>query len=325
MKTRIQYIDTLKFIAILSVIALHSFGICRGEILDFKIRSLNQVFQFAVPLFLMITGILFLNKEIELKEFFKKRFLRILVPLIFFSAILLLLFNINILSYYWYCWMVMGVIFAIPIINKFIQHATDDEIKYYIVVFIIFSIIQQAFDIFNIKYALDMSFFITPISYLILGYYLANINIEKSENKVLIACVILFIISTLLKIRTGSFIFTDDFHTYLDLSFLQIIQASAVFLFIRGLYSSGISKMFLENNLVEKLILSVSRSSYGMYLVQHPLIYQVIYPYTKTLHLTGSQSLLLTILIIISVSLSSWIVVLMLSKVPIMEKASGYY
>ncbi|WP_405269012.1 acyltransferase [Methanobrevibacter sp.] len=326
MKTRIQYIDTLRFIAIISVIAIHSFGICSGEILNFETKSLNQAFHFAVPLFLMITGTLFLNKDINLKEFFKKRFVRILIPLMFFTAIVFILFNrINVFSYYWYSWMILGVIFAIPIINKFIQHATDEEITYYIVIFIIFSIIQQLCGIFKIRYALDISFFITPVSYLILGYCLANVNIEKHQNKLLIVCIALFIISTLIKIRTGSFRFTDEIYTYLDLSLLQIIQASSLFLFIRCLYQYKISKGILENNVLKRFILSVSRSSYGMYLIQQPLIFQVIYPYTKTLHLTGSQSLALTISIIILVSLISWIAVLILSKIPILEKISGYH
>ena len=73
MKQRIEYIDTLKFIAIFVVIAIHCFALGNGvEILHFEIVKLNQIFRFAVPLFLMITGILFLNKNINLTEYIKK-------------------------------------------------------------------------------------------------------------------------------------------------------------------------------------------------------------------------------------------------------------
>lgn len=331
-KNRIVYIDMLKFVAIFAVIAIHVLGLCGSvEVLNFPIFNFRQIFEFAVPIFLMITGALFLNKPINLIVFFRKRFVRIFYPFIFFSILVFLLFNCNIVSYYWYSLMVMGTLFAIPIINKFVQNSSENEIKYYILIFILFSIIQQFFTIFKLKYAFDMIFFLTPVSYLIIGYYLFNKDIDFSHNTVLILAMFIFIVSTIIKIVYGSyFIYFNLFRTYLDLSVLQVIQASSVFIFFKFLYSEKISGIFLffksilNKRLIKKFILSVSRSSYGMYLIQHPLIFQIILPYFKELSLTGSQTLFLAILIIFGVFFISWIIVIILSRMPLLNKISGY-
>ena len=79
-KTRIKYFDTLKFLAISGVIFLHCFILKKNiEIFHFNIVNLNQLGRFGVPLFLLISGALLLNREIELKSFFKKQLLMYLI------------------------------------------------------------------------------------------------------------------------------------------------------------------------------------------------------------------------------------------------------
>ena len=138
---RIEYIDTLKFVAILAVISVHCFTLNgKAEILHFRIINFEQIFRFAVPLFLMISGSLMLNKEIELKEYLSKRMKRVCYPLLFFTVILLLFTTLQnfVLTFYWYPWMMIGVVLAIPIINKFIQYSNEREIEYYTYIYYIY-------------------------------------------------------------------------------------------------------------------------------------------------------------------------------------------
>ena len=326
---RIEYIDTLKFLAIFAVISIHCFTLANeAEILHFKIINFEQLFRFAVPLFLMITGSLLLNKEIELKKYLNRRLKRISYPLIFFTIVLLVFTTLYefVFSFYWYAWMIVGVVLAIPIMNKFIQHSSEKEIKYYLVIFIIFSVLNQIFHTLKVYNALDISFFYTPISYLILGYYLFNRENNYSFKKTITLCAILFAISTLLKIAIGNYYYTHDFDTYLDLSFFQIIQVSSVFLFIKTIYceKNNILYKILNQNTIKKFILSVSRASYGMFFIQHILILYYIKIQFMTLSLTGTQTLLLILILIIFVFLISWIVMVIMSKIPILNKICGY-
>ncbi|WP_295723433.1 acyltransferase [uncultured Methanobrevibacter sp.] len=325
---RIEYIDNLKFIAILAVIVAHALSLIGGaEVLHFRLAKIDQLCRFAVPLFLMITGALFLNKDIILKDYLKKRVIRVIYPLIFFTVLIYISkITNNVLYYYWYSWMIIGVLLAVPIINKFIQHSNEKEIEYYIIIFIIFSIFNQVCNIYNIKYALDISFFYTPVSYLILGYYLFNKKTNTSPNKLIILSVVLFIITSVIKMKTGNYNYSHEFHTYLDLSLLQIIQVTSVFIFIKSIYDKkGILYKFLEVNIIKKFNLSVSRASYGMYLVQHPIIFGILPPLVKPMKLTGTQSFIFYIITVITVFIISWLLVLILSKIPFIKKFSGYY
>ena len=71
---RKKYIDTLKLLAIFGVISLHIFQIWNQRLI-FNIDIIygcSEISRFWVPLFLMISGALLLNREIELVSFIKK-------------------------------------------------------------------------------------------------------------------------------------------------------------------------------------------------------------------------------------------------------------
>lgn len=73
-KNRIKYFDTLKCLAIAEVIFLHCFLLWNPiPINGFNFNNLNQLGRFGVPIFVMISGALLLNRNIELKSFFKKK------------------------------------------------------------------------------------------------------------------------------------------------------------------------------------------------------------------------------------------------------------
>lgn len=334
-KKRLDYIDTLKFLAIFAIIAIHSFTLFpHAEILHHEIGILRQLFRWGVPVFLLISGALLLNREINLKIFFKKRFVRIMYPLLFIEIVTFLVFgDTNFLSANWYAWMILGAYLAIPIVNKFIQYSDEHEIFYYIIVFVLCSIFWQAMNVFNINYALDINFFITPVSYLILGYYLSTKKFKYSSNMIIIISLILFIITTIIKLHTGNFMSvyaSGVLSSRLDLSFVQIVQASSVFLIIKQLYESDVSaiflkiKKFLQKSLCKRFILSVSRASYGMYLIHRLIIIDRLVPFAATLHLTGTQVCICVAICAVMTFLISWIVIVIMSRIPIIKNFSGY-
>ena len=336
-KTRLEYIDTLKFLAILGIVFIHISAIWpHAEVLHLNIRSMTQIFRWGVPVFVMISGALLLNREIELGSFFKKRFIRVFYPLLFFTIATVIINGTygvlaSYLSSYWYCWMILGAYLAIPIINKFIQHSDDNEIKYYVGIFLVSALIYQIFFTYDINFALDINFFITPVSYLVLGYYLSKKEFDNSGRIILIA-IILFIITTVIKYHTGNFIHDYGhgvFSSRLDLGIVQIIQASSVFIIIKEIYSAkatGLTSMvkrFLETNIVKKFILSVSRASYGMYLIQF-WYRDYVGSLVGSLKLTGTGVFLMFVGLSIVVFLVSWISICIFGKIPYLNKFSGY-
>ena len=332
---RLDYIDTLKFLAIFGIIAIHSFSLFpHSEILHHNIGTLRQLFRWAVPVFLMISGALLLNRDIDLKVYFKKRFVRVFYPLLFFLILAQLVNgNVHFLSAYWYAWMILGAYLAIPIVNKFVQNSNETELFYYVLIFCLCSIFWQAMNTLGISYALDINFFITPVSYLIVGYYLSVKKFKYSANKMIVISLIVFIVSTFLKLKFGNFMEvygSGVFSTRLDLGFIQIVQSSSVFLLIKQLYESGVTSIFLiirnflQRPTCKKFILSVSKASYGMFLVHRRFFIDQLGPFVENLHLTGTQVCISIAGVAVSAFLLSWIAILIMSRIPVLKIFSGY-
>ena len=328
-QNRIEYIDTLKFLAILGIVFIHVSAIWpNAEVLHLNIRDMTQIFRWGVPIFIMISGALLLNREIELTSFFKKRFVRVFYPLLFFIIITDIIQHYNgFLNSFWFCWMILGAYLAIPIINKFIQHSDEGELKYYVAVILISSVIYQVAYSLNIPFALDITFFISPVSYLVLGYYLSQKEF-KNPVKVILIAILLFVITTIVKYHTGSFVhYGDDiFTSVLDISIVQIVQASSVFIIVKEIYSfnnQSLFKKILGNDIIKNFILSVSKASYGMYLIQF-LYRDYFWSMVSNLTLSGSEVFSCFILISILVFFASWISIWVLGKIPFINKFSGY-
>lgn len=102
----------------------------------------DSVTRICVPLFFMISGAGLLCKDEALNVFFKKRFLKILPPLVFWSIFYALWrwvngqqsdnFLLSILSGpkpypLWYLYALVGLYLFTPILRKFYQHSTKTE------------------------------------------------------------------------------------------------------------------------------------------------------------------------------------------------------
>lgn len=308
----------------------------KTEMLNLTFYSIKEIVRFGVPMFLMITGMLTLNKTIDLNIFLKKKFVRIVYPLIFFLIVgaLLKIYNMDsFFTTYWYCWMIIAIYLAIPIINKFVSNASMKEIEYFLALFIITSLIYTICLTQKVKIALDLNFFIGPASYLILGYYLSKKDFKLSPNKLVLINLLIFIGITLYKIYNKDFLYVDQnfvVYSLLNLSIPQIIQCASLFLLFRYLYESvsGISgkiRNVLENKYINGFILSVSRASYGIYLFHMLILRGLIEPYFKHAStMTGFTTLVVGFAIGFALLVVSWIAILILGKIPVINKVSGY-
>lgn len=116
--------------------------------------------------------------------------------------------------------------------------------------------------------------------------------------------------------------------SWLDVGIFEIIQSSAIFLICKYIYQSkdgiySIIRKFLESGQVSKLILSISRASYGMYLFNLIPVFMYYY-YLRPLHFTGTQVCIFIMMLSVSTFIISWMVVVILSKIPIIKNLSGF-
>jgi surface polysaccharide O-acyltransferase-like enzyme len=172
-KDNIGWVNLLRVVACLLVILSHS---CDPFVAQFdtdRNSFLSGVFvgslvRPCVPLFAMMTGVLLLPIHIGMRDFYKKRISRIVVPLIFWSIVLPILFFVylnyinpsttnpaitkgdhtvqaTLSKFYtfvfnfnfdtiplWYLYMLIGLYLIIPIVSVWIKHASKQDIQLFL-------------------------------------------------------------------------------------------------------------------------------------------------------------------------------------------------
>ena len=355
-KKRIKYYDTLRFLAILGIIILHISQVFhKADLIGDTLYSLSEITRFAVPIFLMMTGALLLNRDIELGDFFKRRFTRIICPFVLFLVIHRIVFYILGIyydpsylgkifglpfSYNWYFWLIVGVYFFIPVLNKVVQHSSMKELEYFVLVILGGSLFYQIMLYLHMVHSIDLSFFIGPISFVILGYYLSVKDFDISTNRIITIALVIFAVTSLLKMGGQLDLPYNLFHDYqatkskiikssLDLAFVQLLQAGSLFVMIKYIHesTSGIYSKFrqlFENSIVNKFMISVSKASYGMYLMNNT------FKLTLGILLGGvalskPSAVLLWVTTIVLVFVASWLIVIVIDKIPYLGRWSGYH
>lgn len=354
-KKRIIYLDYLRVLAIFGVLINHisENWFTASSFNNWFAVAYNSFGRFGVPLFLMLTGVLLLNNKLPIKDFIKRRYPRVIKPFLFWMTLLIIYILLVItptftdpvwlyvikhyLSDRWYVWMILCVYLIIPIMASFIRGTKLEGVKYFLIIWLITTGLITLSGIFHFSlHYLDLVIFSGPIGYLMLGYYLHNKEFSWNPKKIVTVSLIVFIIATFIKfllLKQHSFdayglrymIFTTVSH--LEIDTFSIVQVSALFLAVRyipnvasGIYSK-VSK-FANKKTVLALVISISQASYGIYL-NHYFITITLrhfnFPFTSL------PSIIFTPLLSIIVLFISYGMIMILNKVPVVNKLTGYH
>ena len=124
MDNRIRYVDWLRAISILFLIAINIAMVFKyksvGDLQEYVIFT---TFRFGVPIFLMLLGLLMLDRDYS---DIKTDFLRIFIPFLIWNSLLALLMTLSAGSFsveffiskfmtqHWYAWMLLGLYLSLP-------------------------------------------------------------------------------------------------------------------------------------------------------------------------------------------------------------------
>ncbi len=167
-KTHIAWVDLLRIIACFLVLISHSCDFFVAQFDNNRSEFLSgacwgSLVRPCVPLFVMISGVLLLPIRTDMKSFYSRRMKRIIIPLIFWSIVLPVLFYLyfsvaqttspnyapenhtfnaslnKILTFifnfnydttpFWYLYMLIGIYLFIPIIGVWLVQASKQDIK----------------------------------------------------------------------------------------------------------------------------------------------------------------------------------------------------
>ena len=298
-KENIEWVNSLRVFATFGVIFLHVASPMLYEYgnisnLDWWVGNIYESsVRFCVPIFLMISGALILSKTYESTgEYFKKRFLRILLPFLFWSIIYIVsslflkfingehLSFIEVLKFtflkfrdgasfhLWYVYLIIGLYLIFPIIGKWLSKSNKHEIKYFLGLWLLTIFAHLPF-IKKFIPNIEISYFSGYIGFPILGYYLSKTNFNFNRKK---AVYILLILTGILITIFGTFfitkhkgVFYDGFYTYSYLSLNVIIFSIGIFLLFKNFVKLGTK--------ATSVILFFGKYSYGIYLVHNLVLW----------------------------------------------------
>lgn len=207
---RKNYISILNVLACIGVVILHTFETGYTSDANFVFEVLIRAIAFcAVPVFFMITGATLIDyrERYDTKTFFKKRLLKVIIPLIIWSIIYFIInffkgkFSINDLSFkfvfeyfflvktnpiFWFFVVIIGIYLAIPVISLIPQESRRKAFLYIIIITFVFNqFLPDLLYHLNLNYNYDLKFPLTYsgwIAFIFIGYYIDKYEIVKKHR-----------------------------------------------------------------------------------------------------------------------------------------------
>ncbi len=339
-KTRIVSFDVLRIVASIMVVMLHVsasnwYSISPNRIEWVAMNFYDSMVRSAVPLFFMLSGVFILNKTISIEDLFKKKIIPLALIYIVWSFLYAIykiylnkipvvgiidIVNITIDSHYhlWYIPTLMGIYILQPILYSIVNYKKGIYVKYFLVLFFIFGIMRPTILLFLKNKTMITLLEKVPIElmkysgYVILGYYLANIN-EKKFKPVSMFSGFLFvvIISTIIcqidALNKGK----PAGILYGNFTISSFLEAFFLFNFFKEI-------KFTDSTMMRKITYSISSLTLGVYLL-HPFVITQLKNklYFDTLSYNTFISIPVNTIIIVSIC---FLVTFIMVKIPFVKK-----
>ena len=298
---RILYYDVLNIVACLAVVAMH----CNTMVHTYRPgmnwvagMGIESICYFAVPVFFMLSGATLMRyrERYSTKTFLKKRFLKTLVPLLFFSVaiycwrygyearspefgvgqFLTLFFSNGIESTYWFFFPLFALYLSMPVLSLL---ADNKRILWYMVIvsFALQSFFPYALDVAGIDaWNADLSLPVAgnSLMWALLGFLLAETTVSRRNRLIIYAfglfgLVFRFAYTCLLSSEAGVL----DRTFFATLSFPSVMYATAVFVWFKQRNWGAAA----SSERVAKMLRRVSSCSFGIYLIHDFILFELVF------------------------------------------------
>lgn len=210
---RILSYDLLRILAAFSVVMLHAAAhtwyYLPIESTDwFLTNAYDASFRFGVPIFVMISGALFLSSEkpLDVKRLYCHNILRLLVLYFIWSCIYgsvdyfrsltgsfqgkeLLKYMLTGRYHLWFLPMIIGIYILLPILKKWVEAASRQDLQYFLLLFVALQILRTTLlcfvrnpQLIGLANAFQVEMVCGYIGYFILGYYLRTYGLPKKYD-----------------------------------------------------------------------------------------------------------------------------------------------
>lgn len=291
----LYWIDLVRVVAVFQVVLVHlSYVIFfKEDLLSANWVAANfydSLSRMGVPLFFMVSGYLLLGKSEPVLDFFRKRFVKVGIPTLFWSAAYLLwsveayrngtmtpvrialsilktMYLGDVEIHLWFLYILIGVYLVAPILRVFVSAASRRDLMYFIALwFVATPLLELAQRLVGLPTALVIPVVGGYVGYFIMGYWLADVALNRrgrllSAIGIIVAVAITFFGTNILSANAGPI--NAYFYSYFSLP--TILASICGFLLLKD----------LGQNIggVGKPLRVVSAASFGVYLVHIFVIY----------------------------------------------------
>lgn len=348
-KENLFWIDVIRALAALGVVLIH---VTADVITEYKVVSMpdwwaanfyDSLVRGCVSLFVMVSGALLLAPTQEsLSDFFKKRASRILIPFLIWTILYLLwkkfLFEPD-LGFFeglrravgnrvhfhlWFFYALVGIYLVTPIFRLFVRQATKRDLIYFLALWFVASSLFPFLERFiNLAWHVKVNFALKVepvqglIGYFVAGHFLRQHTTEKSARMAwgfwAASFLVCWVGTYWIAARLGHY----DGLFYENVAPNVAIYVAAFFVIMKNL-SAQLQKL---PGGVQKIILMLSKASFGIYLV-HPMIMEAVekgrWGFTLAPWMTPPALMILATTF--AVYLFSFILVRALQKIPYLRR-----
>lgn len=290
MTERKDYLDYLRGFATIAVIVIHVsaqyWGGYYGSISWLIFTGYEGVCRVAVPLFFMISGTLFLDKERNksIKSLYTVTIKRLVIFCVFWSLIYKMIYFpaegqffdkiLTALSeiavgntqvHLWYIYAIIGLYIISPILKVFVNNATQKQLLYAIGCYFIFSSVHVFVAEFpelsfisnhlsKIKGGMEVGY----IGFFLLGYYIDNYEIKKKTRILLYFLGVIGLIFTIVMVMWDCITHYAPMERFWKYTMPgMVLTATAIFVFFK--YGT------LKIKIIDVFLKTVARYSLGIY------------------------------------------------------------
>ena len=340
--SRQLWADFVRNIGILLVILGHVSGIVLIRYRDLPFADwmagniYNVIARSCVPLLFMVSGALLLPRQESIRDFYRKRFNRVVFPFLFWSVLYLLwkeggYQNYTLLGavktiiytivtepaeyHLWFMYELFGVYLLTPVLRKLVDGERETVLWYFVGIWFVFGPLLRAIQFFLARDIIfDLGYLTGYIGYYALGYLLVRIPLKKwmvwTSGFVYLAAAIFTAAITLYYIPTSSKMV--NYFQYLVAMNIVLLSVSAYIL----LKAAGEAIFAKPRPRLAKMAVGLTSASFGIYLV-HVFVLNILRQNSLG-PLDGSPIYMVPVTVLL-IFLISWVIIAILQKIPILR------
>lgn len=340
-KNRLIYLDILRIFATVSLVVLHvsgqNFNSQPTDSFEWVVLNFyDSLVRWVVPVFVMISGSLFLRREQSIKKLYQKYILKIVCAYIFWSGVYAFVSYLKgecglkemvweFFEGHYHLWFLL-MIAGLYVVTPFLKTITESKTltNYFLVVGAIVSVLipcslhivpyfsERLADILNNHFS-NVFLCFNFTFYYVLGYKLSTMNFKKLRKWIYLGGIAGFVCT---------FIFTDFLagHNKAEIGFYYdnfsptvLLESIFMFVLVKDIF---VNKTF--GTKTTKHILNLSKYSFGIYLV-HTLILELLKD-KFAIHTLVINPIVSVPLLTLFVFVISWFSSFVLNKIPFVNK-----